>query len=185
MAARGRDENVMAKVLAVSCKAALLSDNGHFARAAEKYAEAVAAAQLPAQPDCLIVTCLQMAEVSMLFSHAAGTTLAGAAKAFQRIYCVLLPATMAVQRRKEAGTLLPGACRAAEAAFFRDWDQHNVMSGAHPLEPAALMDMGSLIGYDTYVIAASAAATNLLLPLTIDDSDLRSAIYCRRLRPTS
>jgi hypothetical protein len=169
-AVTANEDAKMASVTALSRKAALLSRSGHFARAAEKCAAAVAAAQSLQQPDCLIVTSLQSEEVSMLRAHAvtrgAGTSLADAAKAYERIYCVLLPAIMAVlQRRKAAGTLLLGACRAHEAAFFGELQQYKaVIAGETPFKPAVLADMGALVGYETCFFAASVGVSWLLLP---------------------
>jgi hypothetical protein len=178
MAADGGDD-VMAPVTALSRKAALLSRNGHFARAAEKYAAAVAAAQSLQQPDCLIVTALQLDEVSMLYAHARlpETPLADTAKAFERIFCVLLPATMpALQRRKEAGTLLPGSCRPAEAAFYGEVHHANAAAkkDVHRLVPAPMVDAGARLGYESYVSAACFAAMWLLLPQFWNQADLRT-----------
>jgi hypothetical protein len=171
MAAVG-DDDVMASVTALSCKAALLSHNGHFVRSAEKYAAAVAAAQSLQQPDCLIVAFLQLEEVCKLSTHAnACNTRADAAKAYERVYRVLLPGMMtALQWRKAAGTLLPGACRAREATFYGDVQRHKaVMRDEPPFEPAVLAELGSLIGYATYVCVADIAVSWLLLRQCYDD----------------
>jgi hypothetical protein len=110
-----------------------------------------------------------MEEACMLSLHA--TALADATYAYERVYRVLLPAIMAaLQRRKAAGTLLPGACRAAETAFFGELQQHNsVISGLPSFKPALLAEVGSLIGYETYVSAAVTALSWLLMPLLYDD----------------
>jgi hypothetical protein len=170
MAAAAVDgDDALASVTALSRKAEALSRNGHFARAAEKYAAAAAAAQSMQQPDCLIVAHMQLEETTALFSHARECqTLADAAAALQRMYCVLLPSMMApLQRRKAAGTLLPGACRAHEASFFADLQQSNaLMKGGRPFEPAFHADVGSLIGYETFLTVANLPLTWLMLPFT-------------------
>jgi hypothetical protein len=163
------DDDALASVTALSRKAAVLSRTGHFARAAEKYAAAATAAQSLAQPDCLIVAYLQLEETTALYLHARECqTLADAAAAFERVYCILLPSMMApLQRRKAAGTLLPGACRAREAAFFGDVQQSSVvMKGGRPFEPAFQAAVGSLIGYETFLSAANLPLTWLMLPFT-------------------
>jgi hypothetical protein len=168
------NDDTMASVIALSRKAVLLSDNGLFARAAEKYATAVAAAQSLAQPDCLIVASLQADEVSMLFAAlqcASEPSLTHVAAACERIYCVLLPAIVpALQRRKAAGTLLRGAYRAAETAFFGNMEQWNraLKTG----EPAPLAELVSLTGYQIYVCVANAAVAWPMLPLNSNEVHL-------------
>jgi hypothetical protein len=163
----------MASVTTLSRKAALLSHNGHYARAAEKYAAAATAAQSLQQPDCLIVAYLQMVEGCMLTTHATVcTALAHAAKAYGRIYRVLLPALMAaLQRRKAAGTLVPGACRAAEAAFYGHLHEYKavILQNEPPFKAADLAELGSLIGYFIYVSVAESVVSWLMLPLCFDD----------------
>jgi hypothetical protein len=170
MAAISND--AMASVMALSCKAALLVRDGHFARAAEKFAAAVVAAQSMQLPDCLIVVYLQSDEACMRFAHAKSldTPVANAATAYESIYCVLLPSMMAtLQRRKAAGTLLPGACHAHEATFFSEVQQHRlVIRDQPPMEPAFLEDLASMFGYATYVGVADIAASWLVLPLFFD-----------------
>jgi hypothetical protein len=170
-------DDALASVTALSHKAALLTRDGHFARAAEKCAAATAAAQALQQPDCLIVAYLQLEETSNLSLHACTCkTLADATEAYERMYCVVLPATMAVlQRRKAAGTLLLGACRAREAAFFGELQQYKmIIRDEAPFEAAFLVDVGSLVGSETYVTVASAAVSWLLLPQVWSEDALRT-----------
>jgi hypothetical protein len=162
-AVSGDDNDVLASVTALTRKAALLSSQGHFARAAEKSAAAVAAAQSLQHPECLIVANLQLDESCWLSLHAdACSAQADAKAAYQRIYSVILPAVMAtLQRRKAAGTLLPGACRAHETTLFGHLQECRSDNPAYT--PAFLADMGSLIGYVTYVGAAEIVMAGPLL----------------------
>jgi hypothetical protein len=126
MAAAVGGGDVMASVVALSHKGALLSQKGHLVRAAEKFAAAATAAQSLQQPDCLIVTYMQMEELVVQYAQSSlpENSVAAAAAADERMFCVLLPAVMAaLQRRKAAGTLLGGACLAHEAAFMAEF-QH-------------------------------------------------------------
>jgi hypothetical protein len=107
-------------VVALTKKALTLERRGHWARAAEIYAEAVTAAQALHQPDCLIVAHLQAAHANALFGHAntAGVPETQRAELMRTAFLDQLPAAMASQeRRLTAGTLLPGACRPYEVAW--------------------------------------------------------------------
>jgi hypothetical protein len=171
MAAVSGDEDAMTSVMALSRKAEVLGKSGHFARAAEKCAAAAAAAQSLQQPDSLIVAHLQLDEACKLQAHASACKApADVAAALERIYFVLLPSMVAaLQRRKAAVTLLPGACCARETTFFCDVQQYSSVILDHsPCEPAMLAQLGSLVGYATYVGAADIAMSYLLLPVAFD-----------------
>jgi hypothetical protein len=61
----------VSRVVALTNKAATLKSRGHHhARAAEKFAVAVAAAQALQQPDCVIVAHLQASHANALLGHA-------------------------------------------------------------------------------------------------------------------
>ncbi len=60
----------MSRAVALTNKAATLQSRGHWARAAEKFAEAAAAAQALQQPDCLIVANVQATHAQALLAHA-------------------------------------------------------------------------------------------------------------------
>jgi hypothetical protein len=163
MAALSSDD-VMASVTALARKATLLTKSGHYARAAEKFAAAAATARSLQQPDCLIEAHMQTAEVSALSSHA--HAVADATKTYERMFCVLLPAIMAtLLRRKAAGTLLPGLCRAAEVSFFGDVERFTARTeDAHLFDdPAFLAELGSVRGYAMYLEAAGMVVCRLLL----------------------
>jgi hypothetical protein len=107
-------------VVALTTKAVTLEIRGQFARAAEIYAEAVAAAQALQQPDCVIVAHLQASHAIALFGHAqtAGVPAARRVELRRSALLELLPAAMAsLERRLTAGALLAGACRPYEVAW--------------------------------------------------------------------
>jgi hypothetical protein len=56
----------LSRIVALTSKAHELQMKGHFVRAVEKSAAAIAAAQELAQEDCLVVTHLQLMQVSAL-----------------------------------------------------------------------------------------------------------------------
>jgi hypothetical protein len=60
----------ISRVVALTNKALALTSKGHWARAAEVYAEAVMAAQALQQPDCVIVADLQASQANALLAHA-------------------------------------------------------------------------------------------------------------------
>ncbi len=110
----------MSRVVALTNKAATLEQRGHWARAAEKFAEAVTAAQALHQPDCLIVATLQAAHANALLGHAqtAGVPEARGVELYRSAFLELLPPAMAsLERRMAADTLLAGACRPYEVAW--------------------------------------------------------------------
>jgi hypothetical protein len=110
----------VSRVVVLTNQAVTLKRKGHWARAAEKYADAVAAAQALQQPDCLIVACAQASHAHALLGHAetAGVLQARRVELLRTAFLEVLPAAMAtLQRRLAAGTLLPSACRLYEVAW--------------------------------------------------------------------
>jgi hypothetical protein len=100
-----------------------LKEKGRYARAVEKFGgAAAAAAQELTDEDCLVVAFLRAAQAEALMAHSAAPSLPDAEsdEAWQIVVSVLLPQCVAtLTRRKAAGTLLPGSCRAAEM----DWQR--------------------------------------------------------------
>jgi hypothetical protein len=109
----------ISRVVALVNKAATLEQRGHWARAAEKFAEAITAAQALQQPDCLIVAHLQASRADALLGHAqtAGVPEARQVELRSAFLELLPPAMASLERRKAAGTLLAGACRPYEEAW--------------------------------------------------------------------
>jgi hypothetical protein len=167
----------VARAVALTNKAATLKSKGQFARAAEVYAEAVAAAQALQQPDCVILAHLQAAHANALLSHAqtAGVPDARRLELTRCAFLEMLPPAMAsLERRMAAGTLLAGACRPYEVAWCAAKSAHanalaaNVPNAAVRVPSAAdLRTWSAYVGYDAYISTASIAlelcalATNL------------------------
>jgi hypothetical protein len=153
-------------VVALANKAVMLTRRGHWARAAEVYAEAVAAAQALHQPDCVILAHLQAARASALLGHAktAGVPEPQRVEKIHSAFLELLPAAMAsLERRKAAGTLLAGACRSYEVAWYAakmahdDAFEANTPNAAVPLTAEAVSAVTAYVGHDAYSITASMA----------------------------
>ncbi len=106
---------------------------GHYARAAEKFGRAAAAAaQELAAEDCLVVASLRATQADALICHSLVPTLSVAeqVEARQTVVSVLLPQSEStVTCRKAAGTLLPGSCRAAEVAWWRATSERTLCGG--------------------------------------------------------
>ena len=151
--------------LAVAADA--LNDKGHFARSAEKYAAAcAAAAQELVSEDCLIVTFLRVWQARSIVCHGAVPTLSAAERnqALQDSRELLPPCISTLVRCKEAGTLLPGSCRAAEMAWSRAFHQHLPLCDISIAEAHARADaFAVMIGYEAYLFAASTSLDAMLV----------------------
>jgi hypothetical protein len=140
-------------VIALTNKATDAETHHRLARCAELFGRAVAAAQALQQPDCAIVACLQMLQGRPLSTYAGlpGVPPAEATNAYRTTYCELLPAALAVvQRRSAAGTLLPGACRAHEEAWYRAYLEHCIGRA----DVAACPNIVQLVGHELHVHTA-------------------------------
>jgi hypothetical protein len=157
----------VSRVVALTNKAVTLKSKAHWARAAEKFAEAVAAAQALHQPDCLIAAHLQASRAEALAGHAktAGVPEARQVELMHSALLELLPAAMAsLERRLAAGTLLPGACRSYEVAWCAGMMAHadalaaNLPNAAvHVPSAAELSASSTYVGYEAYSITAAVA----------------------------
>jgi hypothetical protein len=148
----------LAQLHAHASKAYELAGKAHFLRAADVYSRAVAAAQALGHEDCLLVARMQISRAEMLASHANLPTLpleaVGAAS--REAYESLLPTAMAtLQRRRGAGTLLPGALRPHEATFWEEAaPREAALVGLTLAHPAASAQQ---YGYQLFVQAARLA----------------------------
>jgi hypothetical protein len=168
----------VSRVVALTNKALALKSKGHFAGAAEKYAEAVTAAQALHQPDCVVVAQLQASHANALVGHAqmAGVPEARRVELRRSAFLELLPPAMAsLERRMAAGTLLAGACRPYEVAWCAAKTVHanaltaNMPDAAMRVTSTAeeLSAWTAYVGYNAYITTAAIAlelcafATNL------------------------
>ena len=158
----------LSRVLALARKGRELTMTGHSARAAEKFRLAVEEAEkaLPV-PDCLILCALRYERADSLLRHAtaSATRPADADDALREACLRLLPSVMAVpERRKAAGTLLPGSCRPEEltyqlAAKRREMEADGFTQAAAAKNAAVLAPHA---GVETYLLVATAVAFMLI-----------------------
>jgi hypothetical protein len=148
-------------------------DRGAYARAAELYARAAAAAQALRARDCLVLTALQLAQADCWLLQCKAPSVAPAeAPSMVRAAMELLPTALAtLTRRKAAGTLLCGACAPHEEA----WEQATLMhesndsqDGAVPMPPQRLRTASAaaakFVGYRTYLLGARLALARIVMP---------------------
>ena len=147
-----------------------LKPKGRYARAAEKLgcAAAAAAAELAAE-DCFAVAFLQAMQAESLNCHsmAPNLTVAERGDARQTVVSVLLPQIWStLTRRKAAGTLLPGSCRAAEVEWWRIALERKLLRADRPAQVARAYGVASApeIGFETCMAAAAVALDVLVLP---------------------
>ena len=144
-----------------------LHHKGHFARAAEKFGAAAAAAvQELAAEDCLVVALLRAFQAESLSYHSTAPTLtvAEADETCQTVMSVLLPQCMStLTRRKAAGTLLPGSCRAAEVTWFRVVMEGRLLRSGASAEVArkGAKAAAPTLGVDAYMLPAAVALSML------------------------
>jgi hypothetical protein len=147
----------------LSVAAEKLRVKGHYARAAEKYgAAAAAAAQELAAKDCLVVTLLRTRQAYSIVCHCSIETLPAAEREAGRHTAteLLPPCFSTLTRRKAARTLLPGSCRPTEVAWYWAFQTCGYRDAeARPLADA----LSVVVGTETYASAAVAALRVLTL----------------------
>jgi len=146
----------LAAVSALEKKACELSDKGHFARAAEKLGAALVAAQALSLTDCLVTAWLQISQCEVL-AHEVFSPLRRVLSVDERVATLdkfeelLYSAISTLQRRRAAGTLLPGALHPLEEAFnatrLKLWIESAVGSVPSTAAP--------LFGVETYLYAGA------------------------------
>ena len=152
----------MSTVVALCNKAIDLSAAGHRARADEYGERALVAAEALGAQDCLIVADLRLRTMRDFFINEEaldaphGTPLAALRNAaVSRFLCTL----ETLQRRRAAGTLLPGSCRAAEVTWKRHTLEHSVKRrGRKDVAAYAeekVVAAANMIGLDAFVHGAS------------------------------
>jgi hypothetical protein len=117
----------MSTVVALTNKAFDLKHAGHRARSLEYEERALAAALARGAEDCLVVANLQLDNANSLLKTVAqhlNQRVPGAAPPIGPMFPLFFAAAATVQRRKAAGTLLPGTCRAAEVEWDRLTNEH-------------------------------------------------------------
>ena len=146
----------------------------HDARAGELYERAIAAAEALRQPDCLIVARLRCSYLetrySMTLSARPGDD-SDDAKRFVlgralALFQAHLPGVFeTVERRRAAGTLHHGCCRAHEAEWHEDCLRSGSTLSGEPDEEASLLQTAQLVGVAAHLAAARHAISALLVCL--------------------
>jgi hypothetical protein len=156
----------ISRVCALASSARELGEQGRAGRALQKYKDAYAAAQQLRQPDCMVMTLLHLSQAHYLGRLASAPDLLPAEAAVMRHdSSALLCAAMAtLQRRKAARTLLPGACRAHEEAFYREY--------LTPKDDGAAAQ-APFIGYNAYLTAAKQALSCMVSPSWLQTHEQR------------
>ena len=157
----------LSRVIALANKGAELLMKGHWARAAEKYALAVEEAErvFSGSPDCLITAALRHNHVTALMNHATASAVkpADANDVLKKgCFCLLPTATDVLQRRKVAGTLLPGTCQAVEVTWFRAAMRHTLglhgFTWSHADAEAQSALVAPYVGLEIFMRVASSLA---------------------------
>ena len=157
-------DDTLARVRALHGKARALSDKGHSLRAAENFGLAVEASRALGR-DNLVTASLQLLQGHELAGYAVHAVYADVAEhsalAVHRTHLVALmsDAVAALERRRVAGTLLPGACLPAEEA----WIAHDVQTAGGVGVPAAeAASLATLVGYDQFLRGAASVLALLI-----------------------
>ena len=114
------------------------------------------------EEDCLVVAFLRAKQADTLLSHSCAPTVpaAEADETRQTVQSVLLPqCVLPLSRRKAAGTLLPGSCRAAEEAWWRAYNERLLIREGHSVAFArdGARAIAALVGFEAYTSAATIA----------------------------
>ena len=152
----------LSRVIALTNKGAELALKSHYARSAEKYALALEEAEglLSGSPDCIIAAALRQEQIHSLLNYACASAAkpADANDVLKKAcFCLLPAATDVMQRRKAAGTLLPGTCRAVEVAWSRARTRHAlvILGKSHADAEVRSAHGAPYVGLETYMRVAS------------------------------
>jgi hypothetical protein len=171
----------LARVNALEQQAYALKRKGHYARAAEKLGAAVQAAQALRIPDCLVTAWLQAYQASFWVLRADVPGMADADGSYAALVQRTLDLTLGgaiptLQRRRAAGTLLPGACQPLEEAWYaarlRNWAQLRFPEDAVLHSAAAHQKEARHLGYEAYMKAATVALHNASVLVRVGEHDL-------------
>jgi hypothetical protein len=162
----------LSAVVALTNKILELEHAGHRARSSEYTQRALAAAHALGATDCLIVARLQLGQVGILFATVYHQThyLPLAAPPFAPMLAPFFEAAATVQRRRAAGTLLAGSCRAAEVTYERLTNKHVAKLRQLSEQSGRTAATAPLIGFKAFLSAANSA----VLVLSIDNTPLLS-----------
>jgi hypothetical protein len=185
--AAARDAGWLA-VSKLSNKGVTLLRSGHFARAADKFGDALAAARALGEEDCLVVASLELHRAHNLLLHAQSTAAPPAEMdaAHEEAYEILLPSVLqTLARRAAARTLLEGAVRPHEHGWHRARLAH-IASALAGRARDVWAELAPHVGYVAFVDAATLALHHLRCPhcapaMSDRDFDLRMELMCDAL----
>jgi hypothetical protein len=146
----------LSAITALDNKASDLVVKGHYARAAEKRGEAVAAALGLGVADSLIVAYLRARQAGDFCCHkeAPGVSFMDGFTALQRANDLAAEATDTLQRRHDQGTLLPPRCYPAEVAWNAERLRHRMQMPNDVKTEFIVSMMAPFVGYEAYLHAA-------------------------------
>jgi hypothetical protein len=174
-AQRAMSSRDLSRVVALTCKAYSLLIKAYYARAAEKSAAALSAAQELAQEDCFVVTRLRLLRLSALagYANTPGVAAEAASAAEEQASQALRAAIATLERRRAAGTLLPGTCRTwPEEEWYGEYLQHREALNNEPAHsPVELALLAQFVGYEAYIFAAATASGAMGFKLSSNSSD--------------
>ena len=161
----------LSRVIALTNKGAELALKSHYARSAEKYALALEEAEglLSGSPDCIIAAALRQEQIHSLLNYACASAAkpADANDVLKKAcFCLLPAATDVMQRRKAAGTLRPGTCRAVEVAWSRARTRHAlvILGKSHADAEVRSAHGAPYVGLETYMRVASSVVVLICSP---------------------
>lgn len=168
----------LSAVLAHMKKAVEFQVKGHWARMMEYTQRALTAAEARAQDDCLIVAALQQGLATEVFKPAKAQVfqhcLSGGSispPSFAPFAQLLFPALSTFQRRRAAGKLLPGCCRADEVLYARFFNEYTAAADkAGGYDDTMLDRTAQLAGYHWFLETACLVAHVLALLLLFNDT---------------
>ena len=151
----------LSRVLALAHKGYELVRKGHDARAAEKLSRAAEEAEKELlRADSLVTCALRIQQLEALWHGAASLVTPGDVNGvLHKVFLGLLSVMATLERRKAAGTLLPGSCRPEEEKFQLAVKRHEMEAEGHTqaeiAEHAAFLV--PYVGVGTYLRAAANA----------------------------
>jgi len=157
------DDADLSRVLALAHKGNELRLKAHDARSAEKFRLAAEEAEIALLfPDSLVTCALHQDQLHALVRHATTSmTPADKNEALREAFTRLLPSVMGVlNRRKAAGTLLPGSCRPEEEIYQMALKLNELQLEGHTRASVAKWAplLAPRVGVETYLRNAAIVA---------------------------
>ena len=137
---------------------------GHRARSLEYFKRALAMAEAHGAEDCLIVAATKVEQARSIMNTAMMQDVPPSSQLLGPMIPLTMTALATVQRRRAAGTLLPGACRADEVASQRIMLESIATSEEPDVGTASVAAaLAPLVGYMVFMETANSAQRLLML----------------------